>query len=176
MLGPMKRVVLFLVVVLVIGLVWWSSRGGRQAPDQRLADHARALCKIAAHGADDPEDGVGRLFGYYGARGPAMARDLAELLVLIERIDDDRAHDQRAALASRRLHAPIAACADTFARFGEAVQDDPEASARLERGMQRFGRTLEILLGGGGGQMLRSPLGDLGPVEALIDRSFAPRR
>lgn len=176
MLGPMKRWLLFLVVVIVIALVWWTSRGSKAAPDQRLAAHARALCKIAATGAEHPDDGVRRMFRYYGDRGPAMAKDWAELLVLIERIDDDDAHDARARLAARRMHEPIAACASTFERFGRAVSEDPEASARVERGMERFGRTLEILMGGGGNQLLLAPLGDLRRLDALVGRDLAPRR
>lgn len=168
MLGAMKRLVLVLVVVLVFGLVWWTARGGGKAPDQRLADHARALCKIATAGVEDPEAGVSRMFGYYRDRGPAMAKDWAALLVAIERIDDDRAHDDRARLAARRIHAPLAACAPTFERFGRAVEADPEARVRLERAMTRLGRTFEILLGGGGGDLVRMPLGQLGRLDGLL--------
>ena len=171
MLGAMKRLVLVIVVLVVFGVVWWAARGGGKAPDQRLADHARALCKIAAAGADDPEAGVGQMFRYYRERGPAMARDWAALLVAIERIDDDRAHDERARLAARRLHAPLAACAPTFERFGRAVEADPAASARLQRGMERLGRTIEILVGGGGGDLLRMPLGDLGRKDGMLSAS-----
>ena len=170
MLAGMKRWFLFVVVVVVIGLVWWSQRGEARAPDQRLANHARAMCKIAAAGVEHPDDGVARMFRYYGTQGPAMAHDWAELLVIIERIDDDRAHDDRARLAARRIYAPAAACLDTFQRFADAVEDDPAASARVERGMTRFGRTLEILFGGGG-DFLRQPFGGLGRLDALI----APR-
>ena len=167
----MKRWFLFLVVVVVIALVWWTSRGrGVGAPDQRLAGHARALCKIAAHGAEHPDDGVRQMFRYYAERGPAMAKDWAELLVVIEAIADDDAHDARARLAARRVHEPLAACARTFERFGQAVEEDPEASARLERGMTRLGRTLEILMGGG--NLFTAPLGRQG---ALVERALAPR-
>lgn len=167
MLAAMKRWWLVLVVLVVLGLVWWTSRGSRSAPDERLAAHTRALCKIAGAGVEHPDDGVARLFRYYGDRGPAMARDWAELLVLIERIDDDRAHDQRAALAARRLHAPAAACAETFARFAEAVESDPAASARLERGVRRLSRTIEIIAGGGGAAGWL-PLPGVGQLDALL--------
>ena len=170
MLAAMKRAILFLVVVIVIGLVWWSQRGAALAPDQRLANHAQAMCKIAAAGALHPDDGVARLFRYYGERGPAMAHDWAELLVIIERIDDDRAHDDRARLAQRRIYAPAAACLDTFQRFADAVEDDPAASARVERGMTRFSRTIEILFGGGR-DFLHQPFGGLDRLDALL----APR-
>ena len=163
----MKRWLLVLVVVVVFGLVWWSQRGRGLAPDERLAGHARAMCQIAAEGVEHPDDGVARMFHYYGRRGPAMAHDWAELLVLIERIDDDRAHDDRARLAAKRMHAPAAACAETFSRFAQAVEDDPAASARLDRGMKRFGRTLEILLGGSG-DFLRAPFGDLSRLAPLL--------
>ena len=164
----MKRVVLFLVVALVIALVWWMTRDGRRLPDERIADHTRAMCKIAKAGIEAPDDGVKRMFRYHGEHGPVMARDWAELLVLIERIDDDRAHDERARVAARRIHAPAARCAQTFQRFAEAVERDPAAKARLERGLERFSRTLEILFGNGGRGLAPASLIPAWPLAELV--------
>ncbi|HVV82158.1 MAG TPA: hypothetical protein VHE35_03735 [Kofleriaceae bacterium] len=163
----MKRVLLVLVAVVVFALVWWVARGSRKAPDERLAEHTRAMCKIAAGGISDPDDGVRRMFRYYGEQGPTMAKEWAELLVTIERIDDDDAHDARARLASRRLRAPAIACAQTFQRFGDAIERSPEASARVERGVERFSRTLEILFGEDGGAVLTAPFGGVDGMNAL---------
>ena len=168
MLPGMKRVVLFLVVALVIALVWWMSRDGRRSPDERIADHTRELCKIAKAGIEAPDDGVRRMFRYHGDKGPAMARDWAELLVLIERIDDDRAHDERARLAARRIHAPAARCAQTFQRFADAIERDPAAKQRLERGLERFSRTLEILFGGKRSAGVPAPLAPAWPLGELL--------
>jgi hypothetical protein len=170
MLAAMKRWLLLLVVVLVFGFVWWSSRGSRKAPDERLADHTRRLCKIAAAGIEHPDDGVRAMFHYYGKQGPTMAKDWADLLVLIERIDDDRAHDERARLASRRLHAPAIACARTFQQFAKAVEDDEDASSRLQRGVDRLGRTIELILGGGGARALLPPLAGADALDAVLAR------
>jgi hypothetical protein len=163
----MKRLFLFLVVVLVIGMVWCTTRDSRKLPDERLADHTRAMCKIAAAGIDAPDDGVRRMFRYYGDQGPTMAKEWAELLVLIERIDDDRAHDERARQASRRIQAPAIRCAQTFQRFADAVERDHKASARLQRGLDRFGRTIEILFGGKGGALVPGPLAPAWPLDVL---------
>lgn len=141
----MKRGTLLLVgLAVVIGA---GCDAGRAAPDERIAGHHRAMCKIAEAGVKAPRDGVAKLFRYYGDRGPDMARDWAELLVLIERIDDDDRHDARARQAAKRLHEPMRRCAATFERFAEAIEADPEASRLLERGVTRFSRTLEILFG-----------------------------
>jgi hypothetical protein len=120
-----------------------------KAPDERMADHTRELCKIAKRGIDNPVDGVRRTFRYYGDHGPNMAHDFADLLVLIERIDDDEAHDRRAVQARRTMERPAIECAATFDRFGRAIENSPEAQAIIERNFERFSRTLEILFGEG---------------------------
>src|SRR5688572_23544584 len=124
-----------------------ESGGGGNAPDDRIAGHHREMCKIAAHGAKAPREGVQKLFRFYGDRGPDMARDWAELLVIIERIDDDDRHDARARQAAKRIHEPVRRCAADLERFSRAIEEDPEASRLLERGVTRFSRTLEILFG-----------------------------
>src|SRR5215510_15693808 len=116
--GVMKRGWLFwLVVAIVVVVVMWLRADRVRPPDQRIADHVRALCKIAEHGVDAPVEGVEQMFRYYGKRGPAIARDWAELLVLIERIEDDAAHDDRARRASLAIRMPAARCAETFMDF-----------------------------------------------------------
>jgi hypothetical protein len=142
-----------LVSIVVLGAV--VIRGGacgacnatRAAPDERLASHLRALCQVAEQGIDDPRAGVRTMMRYYGDHGPDMLEAFGATLVTIERIDDDAAHDRRAGVARDRIQAPLLACAETFAEFAEAVEADPEASAILERGVTRLGRTLEILFG-----------------------------
>jgi hypothetical protein len=176
----MKRFLLLLVVVLVFGFVWWTSRrddgGGGKAPDEQLAEHTRAMCKIAKAGIDHPDDGVRKLFRYYGQQGPAIASEWAHLLVLIERIDDDRKHDDRARLAARRIHAPAIACQRTFQRFADAVEDDEAASARLQRGVDRLGRTLEILFGQDGGALAPVPFAATERLDLMLRAAtVAPR-
>jgi hypothetical protein len=142
-----------LVAAVVVG--GWAVRGGacgacrsvRQAPDVRLANHLQNLCTVAEDGAIEPRTGVRKLMRYYGDHGPDMVAAFAETLVTIERIDNDEAHDARARLARDRIQKPLLDCAETWQEFAEAVDNDPEASKTLERGVERLGRTLEILFG-----------------------------
>jgi hypothetical protein len=124
------------------------------AGDEKLARHLDAMCDIAERGIGKPDDGVKRLFRYLGDNAPQMLHDLGDLLVTIERIEDDARHDERARLAHKRLRARLLACAGTWQRFGEAIERDEQASHRLERGMERFGRTIEIIFGERGARVL----------------------
>jgi hypothetical protein len=142
---------LLLLAVIIVAIWFWRSR---RPPDERLAAHFEAICDIAEHDADHPSRGVDHLFAYLGANSPEMMRDLGDTLVLIERIDDDAAHDARAQTAAERLQMPLIACAAELQRFGEAIENDPEAAAKFQRGAERFVRTLQILLGGPGGARL----------------------
>ncbi|HVK76552.1 MAG TPA: hypothetical protein VM734_24670 [Kofleriaceae bacterium] len=141
-----------LVIVVALGAA--VARGGACAcrssvpqPDERLAGHFRKLCRIAERGIEAPDEGVRRLMRYYGDHGPDMLAAFGETLVTIERIDDDRAHDQRARVARDRLRTPLDECAETWEEFGDAIAADPVASERLERGVERLARTLNIILG-----------------------------
>ena len=83
---------------------------------------------------------------YYSSHGPAMMQDVGATLVLIERIR--RRAPRRA--GPPRPRPPARACsraATTLQRFADAVEQDPAARQRLEHGVERFGRTLNILLG-----------------------------
>jgi hypothetical protein len=149
---------MILALFLVAFVLWlWPTRG--RAPDERIAAHFQALCVIADKGISQPQKGVERMFRYYGDHGPELARDWAELLVQIERIEDDRAHDERARKAARRLQEPVRRCERTLERFGRAIEADPRASELLERGIERLSRTLEIIFGA----RSRGPL-DLAPL------------
>jgi hypothetical protein len=144
---------MLVAVVVVGGLV---VRGGacgacrnrvRHEPDVRLARHLQNLCTVAEDGAIEPRTGVRKLMRYYGDHGPDMVSAFAETLVTIERISNDDAHDARARLARDRIQKPLIDCAETWEKFAQAVENDPEASETLQRGVERLGRTLEILFG-----------------------------
>jgi hypothetical protein len=139
--------VLIILLILRGGACGACAGAGRPPPDERLAAHFAKLCKVAEHGIRDPKSGVVKMMRYYGDHGPQMLEDLGATLVMIERIDDDAAHDRRARQAHKRLSAPLIACEETFEQFDHAVANDPEASAILERGFVRLGRTLQILIG-----------------------------
>jgi hypothetical protein len=145
-----------LVAGLLAGAVWFAVRPSHPstAPDEALAGHFGAMCAIAERNIDTPRVGVDLYFAYLGQSSPTMMKQLGDLLVLIERISDDQAHDARARLAHDRLAAVLRPCNDTMNRFVEAIEGDPEAKAKLERGVMRFNRTLEILLGGEEGETL----------------------
>lgn len=149
------KLVLLLVLV---GLVWFYRSGDSKAPDQKLAGHLQGICKIAKANTDSPERGVRRLFAYLGKNSPAMMKEFGDTLVLIERIDDERAHDRRARLAGKRIRRPMERCERDMTRFFEAVENSREASALLNRGAERFGRTLELMFGGAEGMGLPGSL------------------
>jgi hypothetical protein len=153
------RKTLTVVAAFVIGfLIVRSVATTAHAPDEKLADHLDSMCAIAERGIKSPDDGVRRLFGYFGENGPQMLHTFGDLLVEIERIDDDGRHDARARLAHKRLRARLVACRATWERFGEAIERDEQAAHRLERGLDRFGRTIEIIFGEAAGGLGEWPL------------------
>jgi hypothetical protein len=162
------------VVAVVVGGV--VIRGGacgacqsvRPQPDERLAQHLRNLCEVAEDGAIEPRTGVRKLMRYYGDHGPDMLHAFGATLVTIERIPDDAAHDKRARLARERIQKPLVDCAETWQKFADAVENDPEASETLERGVTRLGRTLEILFGDAGRAL--QPLERLSPYRFALTR------
>ena len=148
--NPMKkRWKLALLFALVVVLLCSWGGNSNQAPDQQLVGHLGHVCKIAERGIESPYRGVQKLFAYYGRHSPDMLKQFGDLLVTIERIKDDEAHDKRALVASRRLYKALASCERTYERFGLAIEADAKASQLFERGVTRFARTLEILFGGG---------------------------
>jgi hypothetical protein len=143
-----------IVLLLVVAAVWVVLRRG--APEERLAGRYRDLCAIAADNVATPARGVERMGAFFAAHGPDMLHDYGTLVADIERIDDDKRHDERARQAGRTLRAPLDACGDTFARFFEAVDGDDRAKAILSRGFERLGRTLELLFGDADSSELRT--------------------
>jgi hypothetical protein len=150
----MKKLIL---IALAAGGIWYvATSEPARAPDEKLARHFDRMCQIAGNNLDSPEAGVRQWFQYLGRYSPEMLRELGATLVAIERIGDDDAHDRRAHEAADRMHAPLRQCAPTLDRFGRAIENDPEAKALFESRLERFGRTLEILLGADarGGELL----------------------
>lgn len=119
----------------------------KPAADQRLAQQFDELCEIARDHVDSPEPGVRALGRYLGKRTGDLLGNLGDTFATIERISDDEAHDERARLARERIQKPLRACAADWARFAEAIEADPEASALVDKAMVRLNRTIEIVLG-----------------------------
>lgn len=153
------KAVLALVVLLLV-ILWWR-RGSSRAPDEALASRIDDLCQIAAKHVDRPRIGVVKWFSYLGAHAPDMLEQTGAMLVEIERIPDDRAHDERARLAARRLHPVLQRCEKPLNDFFNAVEADPEANEIFTRGMERFSRTLAILSGADPHHLLRGQLAPL---------------
>jgi hypothetical protein len=113
----------WLLAAVAAGGVVYGLRGGcvnSTAPDEELADHFTELC-------DD-------IFGDFGST-----------LVTIEKIRDDKKHDDRARLARDRMQKPWLACQRDWERFWVAVDQDPEASELANHAAERLGRTFEII-------------------------------
>jgi len=144
----------WLVPVVLAGGVFgvYATTGGclnSKEPDQKLASRFDDLCDIAETGAKKPEQGVRKLGRYLADHSGDMLKDLADTVALIERISDDSAHDARAGVARDRIHKPLIDCAETWMEFGDAIAADPAATELMNKGVERIGRTLEIILGEG---------------------------
>jgi len=144
----------WLVPVVVAGGVFgvYATSGGclnSKDPDQTLAGRFDDLCDIASDGAKKPEQGVRKLGRYLASHSGDMLKDLADTIALIEKISDDNAHDARAGVARDRIQKPLIECAETWNEFGDAIENDPAALELLQHGMDRLGRTLEIIFGEG---------------------------
>jgi len=123
---------------------------GSKAPDERLAGRLDDLCAIARGNVETPVRGVHKLGGYMAKHTGDLFGDFGSTLAAIERIPDDAKHDARARLARDRIRKPVIACQADWLRFGNAVENNPEASELMERFNERFSRTLEIILSGSG--------------------------
>jgi hypothetical protein len=138
----MSTKIWIVVGAIALGGLWYARRS---APDERIAQRMEMICEIADSNVRSPSRGVDALFGFFGARSPELFRDFGDLLVEIERIDNDAKHDARARTARERMRKPLEACQSSLIRFGQAIEGDRKASEKLNRGMNRLGRTLGIL-------------------------------
>lgn len=136
--------------------VYCSHRNAPE-PDQQLGDHLAALCEVARDHVKTPAQGVRQLGRYLGTHTGEMMGELGSTLAIIEQIDDDDAHDERAELARDRIQAPLHACEADWERFAEAIEADPEASALIAHHVERLSRTLEIILSGAKLDVLHLP-------------------
>ena len=142
-------------------------------PDQKLAGQFDDLCDIAADGVDKPVDGVRKLGRYLGRNADDMLGELGGTFALIENIKDDDAHDQRARVARNRIQKPLIECASTWNEFADAIESNPEALELLQRGVDRLGRSIEIIFGEGGKLEVRDfrhlPTALMHRIDALAD-------
>lgn len=139
-----------------------------KAPDERLAQRFDELCEIARGNIETPVRGVRRLGGYMAKHTGELLGDFGATIATIERIPDDAKHDDRARLARDRLRKPLRACERDWARFAEAIEANPEASAMMERFSVRLNRTFEILFSG--------MAFDLRSMPALLDGALEPTK
>lgn len=134
------------------GVVFTIKGGGclRQetAPDEQLASRFTSMCEIARANVSTPERGVRKLGRYLDKHAGDLLGEWGKTLAAIERIPDDRRHDERARLARKRLSKPLRACERDWERFGNAVENDPAASRLVENFSTRLNRTFEIIFSG----------------------------
>jgi hypothetical protein len=136
--------------VLAAGGVVFALQGGclnqsSSDADQRVAKRMGDICSIARDNVKTPEKGVRKLGAYLDKNIEKMFADYAAMFATIERISDDKKHDDRARLTRDRLRK--ADCPKDIQRFADAVSEDPAASALVQRFGERLGRTLEIING-----------------------------
>jgi hypothetical protein len=156
---------------MILGAGVYELKGclSKPAPDVALAGRFEDICSIARANIESPVHGVKKLGGYLQKHLGDITGEFGDTLAVIEGIRDDAEHDARAELARERLLHPLAACEDDMMRFAEAVENDPEAKRLHDEAIERFARTIMILVGDGAkGVSLR----DLEPL--LAKRLRAP--
>jgi hypothetical protein len=136
------------VGAMIAGGAVMAMRGclSKPPPDEQLADRFDDLCKIARANVDTPVKGVKKIGAYLVQHTDDMFGEWGGTIIAIESIKDDDKHDKRAYVARDRLTAPLHACARDWMRFGEAVENNPEASELVANAGERLNRTLEIIL------------------------------
>jgi hypothetical protein len=133
--------------VVLVGGVMFAMRGclSKPAPDEKLAGRLEKMCTIARQNVHTPERGVLALGDYLGDHAGDVVGEFADTIATIEKIRDDKRHDDRARLARDRLVEPVRGCEEDWFHFWDAVMEDPEANALMERFFQRLSRTLDII-------------------------------
>jgi hypothetical protein len=136
--------------LVLAGGVVFAMRGclSKPAPDERLAGRLQKMCTIARDNVDTPERGVRTLGHYLGDHIDDVLSDWGATIATIEKIPDDKAHDDRARLARERLLEPLHGCERDWNRFFQAVEADPKASELVQHAVERLGRTFEIIFQG----------------------------
>jgi hypothetical protein len=142
----------FAGALIAAGLVF-TIKGGclndsTKAPDERLASRLDDLCQIARGNIGTPVRGVQKLGGYMAKHTGDVLGDFGATIATIERIPDDKKHDDRARVARDRIRKPLRACEADWIRFGNAVENNPEATAIVEKFSIRLNRTIEIIFSG----------------------------
>jgi len=124
-----------------------------KAPDEKIAGQLDDLCKIARANIDNAERGVRKLGGYMSKHTGELLGNWGDTLAEIESITDDDKHDARARTARDRIRRPLLACARDWSRFGEAIDNSPEAQELLADFNERLNRTFEIIFGEGSSKL-----------------------
>jgi hypothetical protein len=143
----MKRAKMIAVAAVAVIAAGAAMRGCGASPDERIAARLQGVCDLARANVDAPARGVQRLFTFLDDHTADTMRDLAALVVEVQRIADPSRHESRARQANRVMHAPLAACASDLERFSDAVAADEEASRMLDAGFERLERTINLLFG-----------------------------
>ncbi len=142
----------WLVGAVAVAGIGYGIKGGclnqnAKAPDEKLAARLDDLCVIARENVTSPERGVRKLGHYMVKHTGDLMADWGNTFAVIEKITDDTKHDARARLARDRIRKPVILCARDWARFHEAVEASPEATALIVDFNVRFNRTIEIIFG-----------------------------
>lgn len=135
----------WLVVVAIAGGTAYTAKGclNRPAPDQKLAGQLEEMCEIARKGTADPVNGVKKYFGYLLDHAGDIMKNGADMVALIERIQDEEAHTERAIMARDRLNA--VACHEDWQRFHDAIRANDDAMAIFEHTNARVQRTIRTI-------------------------------
>jgi hypothetical protein len=134
---------------LLVGGSIFAMKGclSKQAPDRKVGETFDKVCAIAKKNVDTPERGVRELGRYFSAHLGDLTGAMGDTVAMIESIRDDERHDKRAREAREAMFAPLRACQTDLLEFAQAVSEDEQATALMNRAGERLGRTIDIIFG-----------------------------
>ena len=133
-------------IVLLLALLIAPFLGGCSKPEDKIASHIEAMAEIMEDNADSPEDGVKKLESYLQDNGPTIARHVGEMIVELDKIDDDAEAKERLKEMKDTLETVSKKFEETSSKFQAAVGKDKAATEYVMKvTLGRFMPLAEVL-------------------------------
>jgi len=131
----------FIGVMLALALFVMSACQSAR-PEAKLARHLEAINTIMVEHKDDPAAGVDALRSYLHSDLPDMMEESAEVLLMLQEVDNDQERIKRAKRLHKVLSGPMRDFINHEAAFKRALRKDPEARKKLAEVMDPLHRIL----------------------------------